>query len=292
MPDEHLPTQALVPVDQDTVTLFAQPITAVRLPDGQIAAVFTDLCRALGLERAPQARRVRADDTIGDQLLFAMVHVPDGTTQPMDVLTAWAVPMWLQGLQVSRLAPEKRPAILAFKREAADVLYRHFAHRQPTLPMPSTLVPAEPIARPEAPGVDASLDDWRTYHEAMIAWIDWQREVDRWRRDMEQRQGTLEQRVGAVEEVARLVPELIERLGPPTVTPEHQHTVQRGVKRLHELTGRPYPSLYAELCDAFRIARYDQLPEARWEEVAAWFRERVARASGHQGQPPEQGSLF
>src|SRR5262245_22187067 len=97
---------ALVPLEQAEVTIFGRAVRAVRLEDGRIAAVFSDLCHALNLERGPQARRVREDEVLGEQLLFADVDTADGP-QPMDVLTAWAIPTWLQGVQVSRLAPEK-----------------------------------------------------------------------------------------------------------------------------------------------------------------------------------------
>jgi hypothetical protein len=200
----------------------------------------------------------------------------------MEMLTAWAIPMWLTGIKLSRVAPEKRPAILAFKREAADALYRHFSRPQEQLVPPSTLVPAEPIAKPEQPARGAPLADWRTFHEAMVAWIDWQADIEQWR-------GSVESRLGTVEEITRLVPEILERLGPAMLSPEHQATVRNGIKRLHDLTGRAYGSLYTELGEHFHVAKYDQIPEARWDEVVAWFRVRFDRAGG---QDPEQGSLF
>jgi hypothetical protein len=261
---------ALVPVEQAEVTIFERVVRAVRLPDGRIAAVFTDLCRALNLERAPQARRVREDDVLGDQLLFAQVEA-DGGAQPMDVLTAWAIPTWLQGVQVSRLAPEKRPAILAFKREAADVLYRHFSQRQPRLTTPSSLVPSEPVAEPEAPTRDAGRAVWIRYHEQMAAWLAWQEDVEQWRVQVEDR-------LESAEAMLQLVPEIIERLGPQTLTPEHQRTVQNAVKRLHEIGGYAYATIYAELGEHFHVAKYDQIPESRWGEVAEWFRARLDAA--------------
>ncbi|HLY30208.1 MAG TPA: hypothetical protein VKQ36_04220 [Ktedonobacterales bacterium] len=103
------------PIEQDTVTLFGHPVRAVRLPDGRVAASFNDMTQALGLQRAAQVRRVRQDDTIGDQLLPTVLREANGSELPSEVLTAWAIPMWLTGIQVARLAPEKRPIILAFK---------------------------------------------------------------------------------------------------------------------------------------------------------------------------------
>src|SRR5260370_392315 len=112
-------SNALVPAEQSAVVIFGREVRAVRLSDGRIAAVFTDLCAALDLERAPQARRIRSDEVLSEQLLFAEGQT-DAWAHPMDVLTAWAVPSWLQGMQASRLAPEKSPAILAFQRDASE----------------------------------------------------------------------------------------------------------------------------------------------------------------------------
>jgi hypothetical protein len=221
MADEQ---SALVPVEQQVVSLFGREIIAVRLPDGRIAAVVNSMCEALGLARTGQHERIREDEILAEQLLPVRIDTAGGP-QVTNALTAWAIPSWLHGVRVSRVAPEKREAIMAFRREAADVLYRHFAQRQPTLPPPSQLVPAEPVQEPVRPGTDATLDDWQAWRQAMRAWMDWQDDVDRWRRDMGQRQGALERRVEAVEEVARLVPDLIERLGPATISVEQQHRV-------------------------------------------------------------------
>lgn len=277
MPEGEQGQAALIPVEQSAVTLFGRTVRAVRLEDGRIAAVFTDLCQALELERAPQARRVRTDEVLGEQMLFAQVEA-EGDAQPMDVLTAWAIPTWLQGIQLSRIAAEKRPAILAFKREAADVLYRHFSQRQERLAAPSAVVPSEPIAKPDVPATDAPPEVWIRYHTQMIAFLQWQADIEQWR-------GQVESRLETVEEVSRLVPEILERLGPQLLTPEHQRTVQNMAKRLHEAAGVAYPAIYAELGDHFHVAKYEQIAEARWGEVVEWFTRRIdAAARKRQGR--------
>jgi hypothetical protein len=150
--------EVIIPLEQAVVPFYDRAIIAVRLPDGRIAAVLSFLCDALRLAAVGQARRIRADDVLADQLLFAQVQT-EGGPQAMDVLTAWAIPARLQGIKLGKVAPEKRPAILAFKREAADVLYRHFS-QQRTLQAPSSLVPAEPVAEPARPAHDARRETW------------------------------------------------------------------------------------------------------------------------------------
>ncbi len=269
----------LVSVEQALVPFYDRDIIAVQLSDSRIAAVLSSLCEALQLATVGQARRIRADDVLREHLLLAQVQT-EGGPQAMDVLTAWAIPTWLQGIKLGKVAPEKRPAILAFKREAADALYRHFARWTPALPTPTRLVPAEPIAQPEAPVHDASREAWIRYHEAMAAWLHWQEDIETWR-------GHVESRLESHEAVLQLVPEILERLGPQTLTPEHQRTVQQCVKRLHEVGGVAYAAIYTELGEQFYVAKYDQLPEARWAEIATWFSVRIdaaeKRAARHRG---------
>src|SRR5690349_2387795 len=111
MPDEQV--QAIIPVEQDTVPFYDRQIIAARLPDGRIAASLRNMCDAL-------------------QLVPVRVET-DGGAQTAEMLTAWAIPTWLTGIQLSRVAPEKREAIKAYKREAADALYRHFSQRRAEL---------------------------------------------------------------------------------------------------------------------------------------------------------------
>ena len=142
MTEETPIAQALEPIQQDTVQFYGQAILAARFADGRIAASVRAMCDALQLNRQSQMRRIRMDDTITDQLMPVKV-VTDGGPQVLEMLTAWATPTWLAGIQASRVAPEKRDAIRAYKREAADALYRHFSQsQQAALTAPASLVPA------------------------------------------------------------------------------------------------------------------------------------------------------
>jgi len=112
----------------------------------------------------------------------------------------------------------------------------------------------------------------------MAVWMRWQAEVDQWRDEVEQWRGNIEGRMESVEEVSRLFPEILERLGPETLSPEHQRMVQTYVNRLHDLTGRTHAAIYDELRTAFRVPRYSEIHESSWTEVAAWFQVRLGQA--------------
>ncbi len=71
----------------------------------------------------------------------------------------------------------------------------------------------------------------------MLAWLDWQADIAAWRSDTNNRLDGLQSEVESLHEVVRLVPELLERMGPATLSPEHQGSVQALAKRLHEVGG-------------------------------------------------------
>ena len=263
------------PTRQEVISLFDSYIVAVLLPDGRIGATLASLCDALNLVQNSQSRRIRLDEVLRDELIYTAIETNQGL-QTMAVLTAWAIPLWLTGVHTTRLAESKRAAILAFKKQAANVLYEHFSHL--TIPSPVTLVPSEPIEKPNYPSTTAGPDERRKYHLDMVAWLDWQADIRAWQSDTNNRLDGLESEVESLHEVVRLVPELLERMGPATLSPEHMSSVQAMAKRLHEVGGFSFATIYGELNTAFHVGKYDQIPDASWDEVARWFTTRISAA--------------
>jgi len=44
---------------------------------------------------------------------------------------------------------------------------------------------------------------------------------------------------------------------------------------VHELSGKPYGTVYESLKAAFGVARYADIPEQDWQRVVQWFRMQV-----------------
>jgi len=158
---------------------------------------------------------------------------------------------------------------LRYQREVVDVLYA-WAQSPKTGTSPAGLVPVEQITKPEAPADDAGLEAWREYHRQMVLWIDWQHDIDVWR-------GSVESRLESLEEVTNLIPEILERLGPQTLTPDHQRILQKYVQQMHELSGKPYGALYESLKAAFGVPRYADIPDQDWPRVVQWFRAQLGQ---------------
>ena len=131
----------------------------------------------------------------------------------MAVLILHSVPFWLAGIDPKRVCEEIRPEILRYQREVVDDLY-HWAQSPKAMTVPTELVPVEQITKPEVPTDNAGLDAWRDYYHRMVLWIDWQHEIETWR-------GSVESRLESLEEVTDLISEILERLSPQKLTPDH-----------------------------------------------------------------------
>jgi hypothetical protein len=269
------PEEVLAPVEQATVPFYGRELVAARLADGRIAAVIRWLCEGMGLDTTAQIQRIKRKAALREDLVTVRIETAGGP-QAMPALLLHGLPGWLYTIDETRARQDDaREAVIRFQREATDVLAEHFARRPAELTPPPNLVPSEPIARPASPDDDATPEDWLEFHRQMIRWLEWRRDVAEWRARVDQRQDGLEERMESAEAVLQLVPEILDRLGPRTLSPEHQRTVQQMAKRLHEAGGYPYATIYADLGGAFHVGKYDQIPETEWAAVTAWFRMRI-----------------
>ena len=266
-------TQALIPVQQDTIDFDGYPVVGVRLPDGRIAALLRDMCSAMKIDRYSQMQRIRGDETIADCLISVQIQTRGGP-QTADFLTAWAIPYWLTGVELARIKDEqKHQAILFFKRRAADVLYQHFSQPQALPESSHAIVPAQPTA----PTPDAGALVWAEYHRQMAAFYEWKAATDTRFDLLEERQSEVESRLDEQRRVLAFIPDILDRLGPETLTPDHQRQVQYRAKQLHEATGKPYGTIYDDLKTAWGVPKYGDIPESEWGRVERWFQVQLER---------------
>lgn len=94
---------------------------------------------------------------------------------------------------------------------------------------------------------------------------------------MEDWQGRIEARLEADEALLAFVPEILERLGPETLTPQHQRYVQVSIQQLVKATGKHSATIYNDLYTAFSVPRYQDILEAEWEKVVNWFQVQMQR---------------
>jgi hypothetical protein len=265
---EEQESRTVIPLVQDTVLFSGHPLVVVRLADGQPGVVLRWVCENLHLSPAAQVERIKRTEVIADDLVYVRVQT-EGGPQIMPTLILHAVPYWLATIDTRRMGKDdpRRLEILNYQRNAVDALYA-WAQSPKAHAAPTSLVPAEQINKPSPPAEDADLDAWREYHRLMVLWIDWQHDIEDWR-------GSVESRLEGLEEVTNLIPEILERLGPQTLTPDHQRAVQQYIQQLHELSGKPYGTLYESLKAAFGVPRYADIRDQDWSRVVHWFRAQL-----------------
>ncbi len=309
-PDQEM--EPIIPVEQDMVPFEQTTILGVRLPDNRVAALFSLLCEVLHLDRSGQVRRIKADRAIAHCLIPARIETPGGP-QVLNVLIAGAIPTWLSGISLGKVAPELRPTLLAFQREAADVLYRHFFK-----------INAEPAAPPEAERPSAPhRSARRLLYEAIDALYEEQDErfavvesrqgafeesqsvLVKRQTAFEEKQVAFEERQVIFEEVqeamgehlvetrARLVrlegreaprPGTAKRQQPaarpalpsgPLLSKDHLDQAYLLARTERSRSGQRIDTTLRELAEAFGVEDVSDLPDALWDEALSWFWQRA-----------------
>lgn len=291
--------QALEPVLQEEVPFKDHTITAVKLEDGRYAVVLRWVCEVLNLDPSGQVQRIQRTAAIAGELLRVRVQQRSGAEKPrrgggaqvMPVLTLRGFSPWILGINPGEVAedpahPERaehiRQMIIAYQQEAIEVLYSHFmrkAESRPTLPISSTttVILAEP---PGAPPEGATHAELAKYHAAMSLWHRYQADLhaEEWRAGVEEWRGSVETRLEGDKELLRLIPEIIERIGPELINTQQQRQIQAYVRQLSEATGKHPATIYDGLKTAFDCPRYQELRTDEWPQVERWFMVQIERA--------------
>jgi P22_AR N-terminal domain len=264
-------SQELIPIVQDTIIFNGKPLVVVRLPDGRPGVVLRWICENLHIQTQAQTDRIKRTEVIANDLVYVQVQT-EGGFQRMPTLVLDSVPYWLATIDTRNMKKddERRLEILAYQRRAVAALYA-WAASQTATAAPTNIVPSEPITKPVTPAEDAPLEAWREYYQRMLALIDWQMDIEQWR-------GHVESRLEGVEAMTGLIPEILERLPLPTLTPTQQRVLQNYVQQLSRVTGKHSGTIYNELKEAFSVGSYKDIPLTEWSNVEHWFRVQIERA--------------
>ncbi|MGO8949290.1 MAG: Bro-N domain-containing protein [Ktedonobacterales bacterium] len=143
--------------------------------------------------------------------------------------------------------------------------------------------------RQQRPDDDAPAVAWADYHAAMSTLYRRQGAyeaqllyVEAKLTEHDEQIGELHSRMESNESLLRMVPELLERLGPQTLTPEHQATVKALAGRLHDIAGYAFATIYSDLNQAFHVGKYSDIRESEWFQVEHWFTTRINAAKKRQ----------
>jgi hypothetical protein len=269
--------------DKKEVQLLEDRLPAYRLEDGAIFLPVNILCEFLGLDRTAQVRRIKRDETLAEELKEFPLETSQGSRETL-FLRLEVVPYWLAGVTISRVKPELRDKLMAYKKWVVQKVYQAFIRE----------------LGPE-PALSADLQNLVNLRElglALVQLADEQIALEQEQRFLAGRQDLLardqlltraevdllKERVdnaaGVVGKALARIKRLEERTAPGTLTEEQAAEISLAVKevagelaRREQKEGNPYQRVFLALYQRYGIASYKQLPAARFQDAIDWLNE-------------------
>src|SRR6476646_11920282 len=112
-------------LQQRSVPFYGDELVAVQQPDASVYIVFTRICDALGFKRWSQARRIQAHSVLSTGFVTLTIQT-EGGPQDAQCLKLDLLPLWLAGVQASKVKQELRAKLVRYQTEAAGVLWQAF----------------------------------------------------------------------------------------------------------------------------------------------------------------------
>jgi len=274
---------ALVAADRREVTIDeGGTIVAVRVPSGDIYVPIRPVCDRLGVDPQAQTRRIRRDEVLAEGLRSVQVET-EGGAQTLLCLEIEGVPLWLAGIEPSRVRVELRERLKTFKRWVRRRVYEAFVVETGIGELPGSAA----IITPE--GAEASpLDQIESFGLALAAFARQQRQFEaRYTAEMEtvhDRLDHLDTRLDrAAQAFGSLMREVQIRLDLSDVITDAQATeIKELVQAIAQEQSRrggaenAYRSLWSEIYRRFRVPSYHQVKQAQFPMVMAWLQAQQA----------------
>jgi hypothetical protein len=253
---EQSPSRNIETVEQKTVLFYDDELVAVRGADNQIYVSVSHLCRVLDIDRRSQVRRIREHAVLSEGYSLGKVNTAGGA-QTMGLLRVDLVPLWLTGLETSRVGSNMKDKLERYQREAAKVLWEAFQEGRLTA-TPSL----DELLQSESPAAQA-------YQMAMAI------------ADLARNQLMLEARLDRRLEAQERRLERLETQVSDTerhVSPEQASQISQAVKAVAMVMSRrsgrnEYGGVYGELYRRFGITSYKLLPANRFQEAMDFLTE-------------------
>jgi phage antirepressor YoqD-like protein len=117
------------------------------LHDGKIWVSVRRMCEHLGLQPHGQAEKLKTKEWATTQIICAVD--PNGRKREHFMLLMDSLPMWLATIDTGRVAADVRSLLIAYQKEAADVLRDYFIRKRFNIPetMADALQLAADLAR-------------------------------------------------------------------------------------------------------------------------------------------------
>lgn len=227
----------------------APPIEAIKLSDGSLGASIKSLCDLLDLARHGQTARIKRDPALASALVLVSMKTAAGS-RLLDVLISYAIPLWLSGLQVTRLSLEKQERASIIRQSAIEAIEQAFSE-QGTLSAP--MITAE-----------SGLDAWQQVQEGLYAIASGFGQLQSAFSSVEHSNAVLLARVAALERQAYTS----DKAGLPPEHIGHMYVLARAYRTK---TGVPIAETLANLARHFHVSDASDIPATAWRDVHAWF---------------------
>jgi len=280
-------TQTLVAVDQREVALAGEDdaIVAVRVQSGDIYVPLRPVCERLGIDVQAQTRRIRRDEVLAEGLRMVQLETKGGT-QTLLCLELEGVPLWLAGVEPSRVRPALRDRLKTFKRWVRRRVYEAFV-----LETGLGDLPGDAAAMTVADDDASPLAQIESFGLALAAFARQQRAFEaRYTADqsvVHTRLDHLDRRLDrAAEAFGSLVRDVQIRLdGSDVITDAQQSDIKALVQAIgQEMQCRgapnPYQSIWTSLYKHFRVPTYSRLKIAQYPVVVQWLESYPGGARG------------
>ena len=114
---------------QTKIIVRVNNVDIIATSDEQLIAI-RPICEALGLDADSQRKRIERDEILGSVACVIHATGRDGKQYEMYCIPLRYVFGWLFSIDTSRVSEEARPAVMRYKAECYEALYRHFAESQ------------------------------------------------------------------------------------------------------------------------------------------------------------------
>jgi len=258
-------TAALVPVREQTVDFYGDPIPGALVEAGEWYVPLRPLTDFLGLAFGPQRRRVLRDALLAARLRRVVITAADGKRYSTLCLPLDMLPGWLFGITPSKTRPELTEKIKRYRAECFRVLWQAFRGDvlAPAPPAPPDLNPAEQallLAEAVASLARQHLD----LEQRQLTMADYLRPF------VQQTRSQLaahEERIGALE---------LRLSSGATISEDQAAEIALAVKNVAMLLTQQgdangFGRVWGDLYRRFRVGAYRNLPAARFDEVLTWL---------------------
>jgi hypothetical protein len=283
MSDDSQPTTAMEVQSRKTVEVFGDTLMAAQMSDGSIYLPLRVLCETLGLDRAAQVRRIKRDEALREDLQEFLVETETGPREAQ-FLRLEVVPYWLSGVTISKVKPELRDKLLAYKRWVVRKVYEAFMNEFGNEIQPSTNM--------------QNLTNLRELGLALAQLAEEQMALEHRQQLITNSQHSLSQQQDATaSEVAELkerinnastvvgkalarIKRLEDRTAAGIITEEQASEISLAVKqvagelaRREQKESNPYQRVFQTLYQRFGVSSYKQIPAQKFSEAMGWLNE-------------------